>query len=84
MTGEEILRAVHDATPDDDGGTFERLCGLHEPEVVAAIAAVLAAFDAGRFIPAVLVGLVFNIGVYCADRGLASTIPEIQERRRQP
>ena len=84
MTGKEILWAVHDAIPDNGRSTFERLCGPNEPDVVAAMAHIFAAFDAGGFTPAVLAGLVFNLGVYCADHGLASTIPEIQERRRKP
>ena len=55
MTGEEILRAVHDMTPDNAESTLERLCGSHEPEVTAAMAGVLAAFGANRFTPAILV-----------------------------
>lgn len=82
MTGEEILQAIYDGTPADQGGLFERLCGPSEPEVLSAVIGILTAFNRDQFSPIILTALVFNLGVYCADRGLASTIPEIQERRR--
>ena len=82
MTGQEIIKAIHDQTPDNDGSTLHRLCGPNADEVIAALAGVLAAFAEGRFSPFVLTHLCFNIGAFCADHGLASTIPEIQERRK--
>ena len=81
MNGVEILSAIDKITPEGDGQAMERICGRHAQGVIEAILLALHTAKRMEDVP-VMAALIFNIGVYCAEHKMASTIPEIQERLR--